>query len=84
MRYLRQNVTNVTYLAVLYCALLCCTTMFSSCSKDNNETDTLETELVNRVWEYSKTNRIVGFAQVSIITTYSSKLYRLLTDEFAA
>lgn len=51
MKHLKQLKTHVIYLTVLVLA-----TMLSSCSKENNDVNTAEIELVNKVWEYSKTN----------------------------
>ena len=52
MKHFKQHATNVIYLTVLYCTVL--TTMFSSCSKENDDANTAE--LVDKVWEYSKKN----------------------------
>ena len=51
MKKLKLYTTNVTYLTILFCTILL--SLLSSCAKENN---TEETELVNRVWEYSKIN----------------------------
>lgn len=51
MRRLKQHAANVIYLTVL-CTVLA--TMFSSCSQENDDANTAEIELINKVWEYSK------------------------------
>lgn len=54
MKHFKQHTTNVIYLTVLYCTVFA--TMFSSCSKENDDANTTELELVTKVWEYTKKN----------------------------